>query len=61
MSIFNNNFSFFFFFTVYFKILLLLSQDLTLQQGASRLQPPSANLDVFNKHYISFEDTFSFT
>jgi hypothetical protein len=32
------------------------SQDLALQQGASRLQTTSASLDVFNKYNITLED-----
>jgi hypothetical protein len=36
-----------------------MSQDLALQQGASRLQNICRSLDVFNKLNISVEDTFS--
>jgi hypothetical protein len=38
----------------------VMSQDLTLQQGASQLQRViCCSLDVFNKHTISLENTFS--
>jgi hypothetical protein len=41
-------------------VMSVMSEDIDLQQGVSRLQTASADLWIFSINTISLEDTFSF-